>query len=206
VVCAGAVVLVLRGPDLLRTSGEDAGGLMARLGAPDADGRLFGHFPYPEADPVALVAVDAEHRLHRDAAEAFVAMRAAAAADGIDLRLLSAYRSHSLQEEIFFEVMEERRQSARERARVSAPPGFSEHSTGFAIDLGDGRRPETHFSEDFASTEAFRWMQEHARAHRFSLSFPEDNPQGVNYEPWHWRYEGTVEALQLFEPAQELAG
>jgi D-alanyl-D-alanine carboxypeptidase len=26
----------------------------------------------------------------------------------------------------------------------------------------------------------------------------------VSYEPWHWRFEGSSEALQLFEPAQRL--
>ena len=29
------------------------------------------------------------------------------------------------------------------------------------------------------------------------------NPQNVSYEPWHWRYEGTVEALKKFEPANK---
>ena len=48
-------------------------------------------------------------------------MRQAAASDGVDLRLLSGYRSINLQEEIFFDVASERNQTAEERARVSAP-------------------------------------------------------------------------------------
>ena len=62
-------------------------------------------------------------------------MRAAAAADGIALSVLSAYRGIDLQNQLFFDVKAERNQSSADRARVSAPPGFSEHSTGFAVDL-----------------------------------------------------------------------
>ena len=170
-----------------------------------ADGRLLGHFPYGEADPAALVSVAPGQQLHRDAADALAAMRRAAEADGISLVLLSAYRSKALQQEIFFDVKAERNQNARERAEVSAPPGFSEHSTGYAIDLGDGRMPQTHLSEGFAATQAFRWLEDHAQRFHFTLSFPAGNPQGVSYEPWHWRFEGTAEALKVFEPAQRLA-
>ncbi|MGB1131066.1 MAG: D-alanyl-D-alanine carboxypeptidase family protein, partial [Haloferula sp.] len=52
---------------------------------------------------------------------------------------LSGFRSLALQESIFFDVASERNQTAEERAQVSAPPGYSEHSTGYAVDLGDGR-------------------------------------------------------------------
>lgn len=202
--CGCAAVLAARDVWLTSPEPTDPNSLMARLGAPDSDGRLFGHFPYAEAENQDLVQVDAEHLLHRDAAEAFLAMRYAASADGVALTLLSAFRSIDLQGSIFFDVMKERNQNARERALVSAPPGYSEHSTGFAIDLGDGRQPETDLSEEFEGTEAFRWLQRYAPSFHFALSFPPDNPQGVSYEPWHWRYEGSVAALRLFEPAQLL--
>jgi D-alanyl-D-alanine carboxypeptidase len=123
----------------------------------------------------------------------------------VDLRLLSAFRSIALQKDIFFKVKAERNQSAQERAQVSAPPGFSEHSTGFAVDLGDGSRPGTHLSEDFDQTPAFRWMKANANRFHFQLSFPRGNRQGVSYEPWHWRYEGSLEALRLFEPARRFS-
>ncbi|QEY31614.1 D-alanyl-D-alanine carboxypeptidase family protein [Synechococcus sp. RSCCF101] len=203
-VCAASALLVLRGRPRLAPQAPVAEDRIARLGPPDQEGRLFGHLPYPEASAADLVQVDASHRLHRDAAEAFLAMQDAAAADGVDLRLLSAFRSVSLQESIFFDVMEQRNQNARERALVSAPPGYSEHGTGFAVDVGDGLEPEADFSVSFENTAAFRWMEHHAPRHRFTLSFPPDNPQGVSYEPWHWRYEGSVAALHLFQAAQKL--
>lgn len=172
---------------------------------PDVDGRLLGHFPYDEAIDEQLVPVEAGIELHRDAARSLSAMTRAAAADGVDLRLLSGYRSQDLQKSIFFDVKSERNQTAMERAKVSAPPGYSEHSTGYAVDLGDGDDPATNLSESFEQTLAFRWLQDHAASYHFTLSFPAANPQGVSYEPWHWRFEGSADALRLFEPARRLA-
>jgi D-alanyl-D-alanine carboxypeptidase len=34
------------------------------------------------------------------------------------------------------------------------------------------------------------------------ISFPDGNDQGVMYEPWHWRYEGSADALRQFEAAR----
>ena len=204
-VCGASVAAVLFGPELMARLNQEKASVVEMDPQPDADGRLLGHFPYAEALNNRLIVVAPGLELHQDAADAFAAMQQAALADGIDLRLLSAYRSHELQETIFFDVASERNQTAEERALVSAPPGYSEHSTGYAIDLGDGRAPETNLSPDFELTSAFRWLQDHAARYHFVLSFPVGNPQGVSYEPWHWRFEGTADALRLFEPARRLA-
>ena len=50
------------------------------------------------------------------------------------------YRSQKLQKDIFYSLKSMRNQIAADRARVSAPPGYSEHSTGFAIDFGDATK------------------------------------------------------------------
>ena len=196
---------VVFGPALLArfsSTGSVVEGIAER---PSQDGRLLGHFPYAEAQSMDLVEVVSGLRLHVEAAEALRAMQRAAAADGIDLRLLSGYRSHALQKGIFFDVKSERNQTATERAKVSAPPGYSEHSTGMAVDLGDGQQQNTNLSESFETTRAFRWLQDHAASYHFTLSFPRANPQGVSYEPWHWRFEGSADALRQFEPARRLA-
>lgn len=177
-------------------------GLQARL---TADGRLLGHFPYPEAKASQLVEVSPGHLLRPDAAKSFLAMTRAAAADGVDLALLSAYRPIDIQRQLFFDVKADRNQTALDRAKVSAPPGFSEHSTGYAFDIGDRRSPQFNLSVSFTQTNAYRWLRQNAARYQFILSFPKDNPQGVSFEPWHWRFEGSTEALQLFEPAQRLA-
>lgn len=177
-------------------------GLSARTGL---DGRLLGHLPYAEVDSSELVSVAPGIDLQRDAADALLDMRSGAAADGVNLVVLSGYRSIALQKHLFFDVKSARNQTASERARVSAPPGFSEHATGFAIDLGDGSQPGTNLSRSFEQTGAFYWLKANAARYQFVLSFSDGNSQGVSYEPWHWRYEGSTEALKVFEPAQRLS-
>jgi len=172
------------------------------LQRPDEDGRLLGHFPYEEVPPDQRVSFEPGIELHVDAANALDAMMQAGLDEGVDLRLLSGYRSLALQESIFFDIASERNQTAEERAQVSAPPGYSEHSTGYAIDLGDGEAPETNLSQSFEQTRAFRWLQDNAARYHFILSFPRGNQQGVMYEPWHWRFQGTAQALRQFEAAR----
>ena len=197
----GVVSLLLIGALRGIFSPQPIPGLNARL---QADGRLLGHFPYPEARSTQLVEVSPGLMLQSDAAKSFLAMQRAAAADGIELSLLSAFRSIELQRKLFFDVKADRNQTASDRAKVSAPPGYSEHSTGFAVDIGDLRNPQTNLSRTFLQTQAYRWLRQNAARYQFVLSFPENNSQGVSFEPWHWRYEGSTEALKLFEPAQRL--
>ncbi|MFM8525777.1 MAG: D-alanyl-D-alanine carboxypeptidase family protein [Cyanobacteriota bacterium] len=201
-VSLGGLVLAFPGPLRRLLAPPPVPGLQARL---SADGRLLGHFPYQEVPASDRVAIGAGLELQRDAAEALNSMLQAAANDGIHLRVLSAFRSVALQKSLFFDVKSERNQSAEERARVSAPPGFSEHSTGLAVDLGDGSAPGTDLSKSFETTPAYHWLLSNAARHHFQLSFPEHNAQGVSYEPWHWRFEGSAEALRQFEAAHRLA-
>ncbi|WP_320667603.1 M15 family metallopeptidase [Prochlorococcus sp. MIT 1307] len=172
---------------------------------PSSDGLLLGHFPYPEVSAQQLVSVYPGLDIHKDTYKALKLMRSAASADGIDLVLLSGYRSHDLQRQIFYGRKSARNQIAIERAKVSAPPGYSEHSTGYAIDLGDAKRRETDLEVEFETTDAFIWLQKNAAKYHFVLSFPRGNAQKVSYEPWHWRFEGTVDALRQFQAANERA-
>ena len=168
------------------------------------DGRLLGHFSYPEAKAEQLVDVAPGMQLMPDAARSFLSMQRDAERDGVSLVLLSAFRSVAQQRQLFFDIKAQRNQNSIDRAKVSAPPGFSEHSTGYAIDLGDLSDPKTNLSPTFVKTNAYRWLKNHAARYQYTLSFPKGNPQGVSFEPWHWRFEGSVQALRLFEPAQRL--
>ena len=168
------------------------------------DKSLLGHLPYPEAKASELILFSPGIYVHKDIYENFKEMQLLAAKRGISLQLLSGYRSIELQRDIFYENKSIRNQTAVERSRDSAPPGYSEHSTGYAIDVGDGNYPETHFEVEFEQTPAFQWMRRFASKYHFVLSFPPNNKQGVTYEPWHWRFEGTVNALRKFEPANKI--
>jgi len=168
------------------------------------DKSLLGHLPYPEASKDELILFSPGIYVHKDIYEKFKEMQYMAAQKGISLQLLSGYRSIDLQREIFYKNKSIRNQTAIERSRDSAPPGYSEHSTGFAIDVGDGNYPSTHFEVEFEQTPAFKWMKKYASKYHFVLSFPPNNKQGVTYEPWHWRFEGTVNALRKFEDANKI--
>ena len=165
---------------------------------------VLGHYSYAEAPEAELEAInsDAGIRLRKSAAAAYQSMISEAQAAGISLVPLSAFRSIKDQEGVFFDIKQQRSQTATERADVSAPPGHSEHHTGYAIDIGDGNVPATNLSPDFENTEGFKWLQVNATKFNFEMSFPRNNKQGVTYEPWHWRYVGDRESLETFFKAK----
>ena len=171
--------------------------------SPNPD-RVLGHYTYTEAPEKELESVSADGgiKLRVAAARAYTEMIAAAAADGVSIGPLSGFRSIKEQEGVFFDVKQERSQSVTDRANVSAPPGHSEHHTGYAIDMGDGNVPATNLSPDFENTAAFKWLETNATKYNFELSFPKNNLQGVTYEPWHWRFVGDQTSLETFFKAR----
>ena len=164
----------------------------------EKDLRILGHLPYTEVPKEKLVLIEPNIEVHIDMRDSLLKMREEARKDGIYLVFLSGYRSINLQKDIFYSLKSIRNQEASERARVSAPPGYSEHSTGFAIDIGDATQRETDFETEFENTDAFRWLKKNAAKFHFKLSFNKENKY-IDYEPWHWRYEGSIEALKVFE-------
>jgi D-alanyl-D-alanine carboxypeptidase len=161
---------------------------------------LLGHIAYAEApqDTLRPVLPNGSVLLREAAAERFLAMVRAARAERVTVVPLSGFRSVEEQTYLFFTLKAKRSLSARERAQVSAPPGYSEHHTGYAVDIGDGDRPDTDLETDFDKTAAYRWLTANAARFGFELSFPRDNPQGVSYEPWHWRFVGDRHSLETF--------
>lgn len=162
--------------------------------------QLLGHFAYEEAreEELTTVTADGRIRLRPSAAEKYQEMVNAARQEGIYLQLISGFRTIEEQQYLFFEVKEQRAQNATKRAEVSAPPRYSEHHTGYAIDVGDANVPATNLSQSFENTPAFRWLETNAARFSFELSFPRNNPQGIAYEPWHWRFVGDQDSLETF--------
>ncbi len=148
-----------------------------------------GRVPFvPEASHLVSVGLD---HLERDAfltppaATAWERMKEAAAADGVELILVSAFRSIARQATILAAKLA-KGQSLEQALEYSAYPGFSEHHSGNAIDIGAiGAR---HLEEEFESTPAFAWLCEHAADFGFSMTYPRGNRFGIAYEPWHWRH------------------
>lgn len=129
-----------------------------------------------------------EQRLTPRAYQAWCAMRQAAADEGVSIHLISAFRSLEYQQQLI-ERKIQNGQSIDTILAVNAAPGFSEHHSGRAIDVGTPNCDA--LVEAFEHTEAYAWLQRRAAEFGFSLSFPRDNPHGIAYEPWHWCFEKT---------------
>ena len=142
--------------------------------------------------------------LQTEAAAAFFAMQAAAAKDGVDIRMQSGYRSVDYQTKLYNNKTQYYRDQgcseADARAKAATivnPPGYSEHATGLAADLNT---PEhTSLDEGFENTAAFRWLCQHAVEYGFILRYPKEAEAvtEITYEPWHWRYVGPENAALI---------
>ncbi len=110
-------------------------------------------------------------------------MRAAAAQDGIVLLPLSGFRSVARQT-VLIRAKLAAGQSLESILQLVAAPGFSEHHTGYALDIGSPE--DMRLAEKFDRTAAFRWLRRQAGKFGFRLTFPRVNPHGIAFEPWHW--------------------
>lgn len=143
----------------------------------------------PEPRELAFAGFDRYRRplfLRKPAAVAWSRMRAAARADNVALDAISGFRSHAYQLGIFARKRA-RGQDVASILRVNAAPGYSEHHGGHALDIGTPGEPPAE--ESFEATAAFGWLRDRAGAFGFVMSYPRDNPHGIVYEPWHWRWE-----------------
>ncbi len=131
-------------------------------------------------------------------------MIAAAANEGVTLRIGSAYRSVEYQQDVFNRNVEQLKKQgySEERARELtsesiADPGTSEHSLGLAVDFARG--DSTDFVESYEGTEQFAWLSAHAAEYGFICRYPKDKAEitGYTYEPWHYRYVGAKHARAI---------
>ena len=126
-----------------------------------------------------------EQRLAPRAAVAWRRMHAAAEHDGIQLVTVSAFRSVEYQAALIRRKLD-RGMAIADVLKINAAPGYSEHHTGRALDL---TTPDSQPLEvGFETTAAYAWLTRHAGEHGFRLSYPRNNPHGINYEPWHWAF------------------
>lgn len=119
--------------------------------------------------------------LNADAAAAWESMKADAAAEGIELFIISGYRSYDVQKQLYDQEVA----AFGPDQNTSAKPGHSEHQLGTTIDIND-------LSGAFGDTPAGRWLQQNAPRYGFVMSYPpgREGETGYAYEPWHWRYVG----------------
>lgn len=125
-----------------------------------------------------------EYRANREAVSALTQMFEAAKLDGLEMVVNSAYRSYDDQ----VEIMEFYRKWYGDSyvEKYVAKPGFSEHQTGLAFDVGSTTE------NVFADSEEYKWMQENAYKYGFVMRFYKkgETITGFRSEPWHYRYVG----------------
>jgi zinc D-Ala-D-Ala carboxypeptidase len=121
-------------------------------------------------------------QMTRSTRDAWLEMQAAAQAEGVTLIVEWAYRSFSRQA-LLFSTFSNREGLSAALARVAAP-GYSEHHTGCALDIGSGDCFPC--SPAFENTAAFAWLRDRAGEFDFSMTYPRNNQYGFMYEPWHW--------------------
>lgn len=130
--------------------------------------------------------------------DALVKMFAAADAEGLNLRLHSAYRSYRTQA-----IMHENRvKSIGKDDGVVQKPGASDHQTGLGVDvINPAWAKEERLNSKFFDTAEGQWMAGHCAEYGFVIRYPEGKTDitGIIYEPWHLRYVGVEVALYMTE-------
>lgn len=146
-----------------------------------------------------------DYYLDSRAADYMIKMIAAAKADGINLDVVSAYRSQEYQQQNFDNSLNDRMNNGMtydeayvDTAASVAFPGKSEHNAGVAADIMSDEY--TSMDDDgFENTKAFAWLSEHAAEYGFILRYPKGKTDitGIIYEPWHYRFVGVYYATEI---------
>lgn len=135
---------------------------------------------------------------NKDARAAFELMRIDALKADLDLIAFSTYRDFARQQVLYKGYVAKDGQEAADR--YSARPGFSEHQTGLAFDIGEAAQEQHWASATFGDTNGGKWLKDNAHRFGFILRYPEGAEQitGYMHESWHFRYVGKDIATEIY--------
>lgn len=142
-------------------------------------------------DPKYVFNPEESYLFHSKAWPFLQVMMVTAFADGIDVKIISAYRSFGEQMVLKSSYKIVYGSGANQ---FSADQGYSEHQLGTTIDFTTANIGAS-FS-GFEKTTAYQWLKDNAHQYGFVLSYPENN-RHYQYEPWHWRFVGRDLAQKL---------
>lgn len=127
----------------------------------------------------------------------------AAKKDQVQLRVISGYRSYQEQKTLYDSYVRKDGRAAADT--YSARPGFSEHQTGLAADLGNADGT-CNLEICFETTPGGMWLAAHAHEYGFIIRYVKDKTPltGYQFEPWHLRYVGTDLAAEIKKTGQTL--
>ena len=130
--------------------------------------------------------------VNKEALNALKKMQADASALGLDLKLVSGYRTYERQEKIYNKYV--KKDGQKKADTYSSRPGHSEHQTGLTFDIGE-------ISDNFSKTNSYKWLENNAHLYGFIIRYPKgkEDITGYKYEPWHVRYLGVDLATKVKE-------
>jgi zinc D-Ala-D-Ala carboxypeptidase len=122
----------------------------------------------------------------------------AAKAEGIDISIISGYRSYNTQVNTYNNWLKKHNNNYDYVDTFSARPGHSEHQLGTTIDFSTNEIND-RIGDSFANTKASNWLENNAYKYGFVMSYPKgyENITGYKYESWHYRYIGKSNALEM---------
>ena len=165
---------------------------LTKLGIPEEYGRKPYLPKFAEADDLVeagLNILGQPQSLSADTATAWTQMVNAAADDGVQLLIVSGFRSIADQARLIIRKLNDGQQ-IENILRVNVAPGYSQHHSGRAIDIASpGVRPLT---TTFAESPAFDWLTVHAEEYGFSMPYDIGNIYELEFEPWHWFFDGKL--------------
>ncbi len=132
--------------------------------------------------------------LEEKAYEAYQSLQEYLKEVNIEIGIASAYRSLSEQKKLYEEKT--RNKGAEQAKRIVAEPGYSEHHTALAIDIGI-KVGETYIKEENEHTrKSYQEIHNVLSKFGFILRYPKDKEEitGYAYTPWHIRYVGVLPA------------
>lgn len=144
--------------------------------------------------PEDLTAVGSGQYLRAEAAAQLAKMVADAKAAGLTIYAASAYRSYTTQVTVYNNEVKSYGQATADSE--SARPGYSEHQTGWAVDIGGGG---CNITDCFGNTEQGKWSAANAYKYGYILRYtPADTAvTGYRAESWHFRYVGVDLATEM---------
>lgn len=118
--------------------------------------------------------------------------------DGVDISVISAYRSYSTQASTYQYWVNYNNGCVSCADKISARPGHSQHQLGTAIDFSSSEIGDRLGSE-FDGTKASAWLLANGWRYGFVIAYPKgyESVTGYSHESWHYRYIGKANAASM---------